>query len=224
VAPRLDDIDLMLHADGELSGDGARAAESSVRADERSRRVVEAVAEVGEVVRTAVELEVDEAVEAPAFAELWGRIERRLHTNGETRAPATAAAGEPGSGPAVAPAAPAPAAPASAEPRSRGGLLAWLVESRGPLVAGALAAAVTAVLFLAARPFERTVEREVTVEAPARPLTGSPAAMVSQPPEVENIEVHDGSGMILTIPGEGDENPTAVIWIIPDEDTLEDPI
>jgi hypothetical protein len=87
------------------------------------------------------------------------------------------------------------------------------------------AAAVTA-LMVAVRPFERVVvEREVapTVARKHEPIQVMPAALESQPPEVENLEVYDGSGMVLTVPGDDGDDATAVIWIS-SEDTREGPI
>ena len=104
--------------------------------------------------------------------------------------------------------------------------------SDGKLATGLVAAGAVAIVFLILRPFERVVERRVEVvrEVPVQP--DKPAdhtddvatRVVSQPAEVEDLEVYDGSGMILTIPGEAeDDAPTTVIWLS-SEDTIEGPI
>jgi len=46
-----------------------------------------------------------------------------------------------------------------------------------------------------------------------------PIQAVSQPPEVEDLEVYDGSGTILTIAPDGpDDSAAAVIWMSDDRD------
>jgi hypothetical protein len=49
--------------------------------------------------------------------------------------------------------------------------------------------------------------------------------MPSQPPEVEDLEVYGGSGTILTIEADKDDDSAAtVIWISNDDDKQEAPL
>jgi hypothetical protein len=171
---------------------------------------------VGEAVRTYVELETDRAeAEVPALADpamLWSRIERRIKSNGASPVEAV----EPR---------PTRRHEKTSQPD---GLWAsvkrWFGEHRGHVLTGAVTAAAVAVLMVALRPGERVIERNVAGGGVVG--GGTPAALESQPPEVEDLEVHEGSGTILTIEPEGEgDSAAAVIWISHDhEDNTEDPI
>ena len=78
---------------------------------------------------------------------------------------------------------------------------------------------------LAIGPRERVIER-TTVKAGGAVVTGAPAALRSEPPEVEELEVYEGSGTVLTIePDDDDDSAAAVIWISNDEaENTEGPI
>jgi hypothetical protein len=206
---RHDDIDLMQLHDGELddAADAAVRAQADGSADDRAK--LQAIDQIGEVVRTHVEMAADDA--EPRLAAMWAGIERRIQSNGE----------------GVQAVAPAPAAPPARERRTlRMGFGGWLDRHRGSLISGALAAGAVAVLFLVLRP-ERVVERqgpERIVRVPA-PVEAAPAAVpVGAPAEVEELTVVGGTGSILTIPGDAGENDTTVIWIEPDEDDMGGPI
>lgn len=208
------DLDLMLLADGELEGDEAVRAAAEVERDATARDTFEGVREVGEVVRTHLELATDEAEEAvPGFERLWANVERAIHANGQ--APREVAE-------AAEPARERPAPEASAGLLER--LRAWMSQGwQGHALTGATVAAAVALLMWVTRPTERVVER-TTVRNGGAAVGAVPAALESQPPEVENLEVYDGSGTILTIPGEGTgDSSTAVIWISDDSD-VEGPI
>jgi hypothetical protein len=108
------------------------------------------------------------------------------------------------------------------------GLLAkirgWFGEHRGHVVTGVVTAGAVAALMFAIGPRERVTER-TTVRGGGIGV-GTPAALESQPPEVEDLEVYEGSGTILTIEPEGDDDSgAAVIWISnEEEENTEDPI
>lgn len=213
------DMELMMYADGELDGEEARAVAAWLAKDEEARRKVESLRQVGEAVRTYVEIESDRAeVEVPAFAKLWDRIERRVHANGHAE-PAAADAADP--------------APRRA-PRKRAaestGLWAsirgWFENHRGHVLSGAVSAGAVAALMLAVGPRERVIER-TTVKEPAPLSVGTAAASLrSEPPEVEELEVYEGSGTVLTIePDDDDDSAAAVIWISnEDAENVEGPI
>jgi anti-sigma factor RsiW len=200
------DMDLMLYADGELSADEAREVAARLTDDPSARGKVDSLRQVGEAVRTYVELETDRAeVEMPAFADMWQRIERRIQANGRAPEPAEPSrAGSPARRPARAPVAGWWAS-----------IRRWLEDHRGHVLTGAISAGAACAVMLALGPRdERVVER---VRGGVQ--HGTPVALRSQPPEVEDLEVYEGSGTILTIEpdGEGD-SAAAVIWISDDHE------
>jgi hypothetical protein len=197
------DIDLMLRADGELAEGQAREVDRVLAEDETARAKIEGIAQVGDTLRTYLELETDAAAETAPFDGLWSRIEQGIQAQ-EVRAAAgaTAIRKKPGAAEHV-----------DSEPVA--GLAAaarWFRGWKGHAATGLVAAGAVAALMLALRPEPRVV------------LEVTPARLESQPPEVGNLEVYDGSGMILTIPGDGDGGSTAVIWISSEHDTVEGPI
>lgn len=206
------DLELMLYADGELEPDEARTVAAWIASHPDARAKVEAVRQVGEAVRTFVELETDAA--EPRMDAAWSAIARTIHSNGR----------------------PVPAAEQDEPPATRrhktltrpeGGLWqkvrAWFGEHRGHLVTGVVTAGAVAALMFAIGPRERVTERTVLDGVVTG---GTPAALQSQSPEVEDLEVYEGSGTILTIEPEGDDDSgAAVIWISNDEEeNTEDPI
>ena len=200
------DLDLMAHYDGELDDAGLR---DSIAGDAPSRAKLEALGQISEVVRTTVELEVDAVIErADPFAAMWSRIERQINANGvhEEAAQGTTA--------------PAPAEPAGVW----ASITAWFERYRTQLATGAMCAVAAAALVWFLRPPETTVEY---VEVPGAAVKTEraqvvPASLDSQPPEVESLEIYDGSGAVFTIAGEDGE--TAVIWLSSPEETVEGPI
>jgi hypothetical protein len=208
--PRLDDMDLMQLHDDELADGERTAVQSQADGSADDRAKLAAMEQIGEVVRTHVEMAADDA--EPKFAAMWAGIERRIQSNGERAA--------------------APAQPAVQrvpEPSAAsGGLLAafgrWLDRHRTPMISSAVAAGAVAVLFLVLRP-QKVIEREgperiVRVPAAVDAVPASRGA----PAQVEELTVVGGTGSILTIPGEAGENDTTVIWIEPDEDDMGGPI
>ncbi|HEU5056578.1 MAG TPA: hypothetical protein VFU21_08625 [Kofleriaceae bacterium] len=206
------DLELMLYADGELPPDEARAVAAWIASHPEDRAKVEAVRQVGEAVRTWVELEADAA--EPRMEGAWSAIARSLHSNGhsvpeeledppQTRRQRTISRPEPGMWAKI-----------------RG----WFGEHRGHVITGVVSAGAVAALMLFLGPRDRVTER--TTVRGGGIGAGTPAALESQPPEVEDMEVFEGSGTILTIEPEGDDDSgAAVIWISNDEEeNTEDPI
>jgi anti-sigma factor RsiW len=207
------DMELMLYADGELSADEAREVAAWLAEDAEARRKLESLRQVGEAVRTYTELETDEAeVELPAFADMWQRIERRIQANGQPVARVE-----------VPP--PPERARAASERKAPvdgwwAGIRRWFEDHRGHVLTGAFSAGVAVALMIALGPREQVIERV----RPSAPVV-TPAVLRSQPPEVEDLEVYEGSGTILTIEpeGEGDSGAT-VIWISDDHENKENPL
>lgn len=205
-------MDLMAHHDGEMPADERDRLRETIADDATARAKLEALGQISELVRGEIESEVEGSLEAPdPFGAMWRRIERGIEANG--------VAGEA--------AEPATAAPAKA--KERPGVLAsireWMERYRGQLVTGAVSAAAAGALVWFLRPPHTSVEYvEVDSTSPENALV-TPAALEPQPPEVENLEVYDGTGVVFTIPGEGEEDSTtAVIWLTPPENSVEGPI
>lgn len=210
----LRDIDLMLLADGELEGDEAQKVADVIEADSDARTKTEALGQIRETVRTYLELETDAAGDADRFAGMWDTIERRIQTNGKKTAPVETTGRK------------KPGIETEATPGFMQQLREWFGGWRGHIATGLAAAGAVAVIVAVVRPFERVVEHRVEVvnTDKAQPEMAV-QHLTSQPPEVEDLEVYDGSGMILTIPGDSDdESSTAVIWISKDDAVEEDPI
>lgn len=204
-----DDLDLMAYVDGELDDETRAAVDAHVAGDGDARSKQVALAQMNDVVRSYLELAADAA--EPRLDAMWATIERRIQANGAPRATEATT-------PARAPAAPA----RPAEPGIWARLTAWLDGHRGYFATGALAAAAAALLVMALRP-PQVVEQIVVAPAPLQ----NPPRMVnvSTPPEVEEIEVNDGSASVFTIPGEGEGDVTAgVIWLDLDASDTEGPL
>lgn len=205
------DLELMLYADGELEPDEARAVAAWIAGHPDARAKVDALRQLGEMVRTTVELETD-AAEA-RLDQAWGAIARKIHANGQVAAEAEE---------------PPPTRRHRTAVQPRGGAWAavrrWFGEHRGHVVTGLVTAGAVAAVMFFIGPREQVTER--TVRGPTVVGGGTPAALESQAPEVEDLEVYEGSGTILTIEPEGDDDSgAAVIWISNDEDeNTEDPI
>jgi len=195
------DMELMLYADGELSTDESRRVAARLAEDPDARLKLESLRQVGEAVRTYTELETDRAeAELPAFADMWQRIERRIQANGRAPAPDEAA--------------PTPMRSKAAAAGWWAGIRRWLEDHRGHVLTGAFSAGVACALMLALGPRVRVVERV----RDGAPVVGTPAVLRS-PPEVEDLEVYEGSSTILTIEPEGsDDSAAAVIWISDDRE------
>lgn len=205
-----DDLDLMAYVDGELDDETRAAVDAHLAGDGDAQNKRAALEQMNDVVRSYLELEAD-AVE-PRLDAMWATIERRIQANGVPRA---AEAATPARVPARA-----------AQPDQPGvwaRFTSWLEGYRGYFATGALAAAAAAVLVMALRP-PQVVERVVV--APPTPLQNQPRMVnVSTPPEVEEIEVNDGSASVFTIPGEGEGDVTAgVIWLDLDASDTEGPL
>ncbi len=193
-----DDLDLMLLVDGELPAADSAALRVALAADEEGRRKIEALGQVGEVLRTHIELRCDEA--EPRLDRLWHRIERTLAAD---------------------------AAPAASTATPRPGIWpaarAWLERYRGHIATGAVAAAAAALLVVALRPAAGRGELAMNTP-PAQAVPQQVMISAPTPPEVEELEVPSGSGAVLTIPSDREgEADTAVIWVTP-ADSMEGPL
>lgn len=184
------DVDLMALADGEAD---ERELEDLLR-DPASRRKVEAVGELGELVRGHLELSADALPQKKVDA-LWREIDKAIERE---REPAPAAQGE---------TAPAPA-----------GLLRrigrWFDQYRSHIITGAVSAGAVAALALVLRgPGEGGQLAERTGNAP---IETQPAA--HRPAEIQALDTPGGTGTVFNL--EDEDGSTTVIWVTP-EDTVE---
>ena len=187
-AERGSDLDLMMHVDGELEA----AEESAVAArldDPLTRGKAAAVRELGELVRGHVELATDEA--EPKLAGMWAELAKRLDNEHQAALSST-----------------------SLPVASGGGFLRalgrWFERYRGHLLTGTVSAGAVAALALLLRPAEP--------DPALGPNAGTGAlspTFVSAPPEIESLDVPNGTGTVLTM--EDEDGGTAIIWVTPDD-------
>ncbi|MBK9030438.1 MAG: hypothetical protein IPL61_03705 [Myxococcales bacterium] len=184
---KINPLDSMLAADGELGTDAA------TRLGPDAAGTAAAIHELGELVRGDLELAADEA--EPRLAGLWDLVERRLDREDES---------------ALVPVARPEAAPA---PSTWARLWSWLGGHRSHIATGLVSAGAVAALALALRPppSERVVVKTVQVPSVA------PIMLARTPPEVESLDVTDGSGTVFTFEDSDDDGVAAVIWIEPTE-------
>jgi anti-sigma factor RsiW len=197
-----DDIDLMSYADGEGEQGGDVAA--FVAASPEAARKLAAIGEIGEGVRTSLELAADEA--EPALDALWARIAAGI---AEPEAAAAPRAHEP------------------AQPGLWAALAQWWHGYRGHVLTGAVAACAAAALVVmtwspAPEVQTQIVYREAPQRAVVQPVV-QPVEEQSSPPEIEELEVNGGTGSVFVLPAEGaDDVSTTVIFI--DTSAIEGPL
>ncbi len=212
------DVEIMMFLDGELEGDEAKAVERFLEESDAASDVAASLSQVSELVRGSVELEADAAEEK--LAGLWAGIDKAIGSNGASKQPLEA---------------PVISIQSRAEERATEKLVekaSWFGGWQSHVMIGALAAAAALLVVWTQRSdtpvpvvAETTNRGQDRTTGPVQP-TIVPVALRSQEPEVEALEVYDGSGVIMTVPGdaESDEAATAVIWISSDTDVVEDPI
>ncbi len=181
------DLDLMMHVDGELESEAESAV--AARMDEPATRTkAAAVRELGELVRGHVELATDEA--EPRLNNMWAELSKRFDNEH------------------------AAARSSTSVPMTRDGLWSavgrWFERYRGHLLTATVSAGAVAALALILRP------EDPDQLAGGKPGTGPlPATLVSAPPEIESLDVPNGTGTVLTI--EDEDGATAIVWVTPDE-------
>jgi hypothetical protein len=181
------DVDLMALADGEAD---ERELEELLR-DPASRRKVEAVGELGELVRGHLELKAD-AVPQKKFDALWREIGKGIDRERES-------VSEP-----VKDSAPAPAGWLRRVGR-------WFDHYRGHVITGAVSAGAVAALALVLR----GPSSDGQISTGKGPVETMP---VVQPSEIESLDTPGGTGTVFNL--EDEDGSTTVIWVTP-EDTVE---
>ncbi len=198
----MNDLDLMLHADGE--GDPA-SPDLAASADDQAK--IEGIRELGGLVRGHLELSADDADDR--LASLWDLVERRLDADVRAEQPA--------------------AATPVADPGLWAQVTGWLGRYRSQVLTGLVTAGAAAAITMLLRPAPHTVTRTVAVaNGPAIGVQVAQGGQVAPtltlaratPAEVESLEVTGGSGTVFTIKDDddgADGSETTVIWVTPDD-------
>jgi anti-sigma factor RsiW len=199
----LHDSELMALADGELDERTTREIEELLASDPAARTKVEAVGELGELVRGHLELAADD-VPDQRFAALWREVDKAIERE---RAPEPSRDGE--SVPVRVPV--------------EGGfwrrLGRWFDDYRGHMITGAVSAGAVAALTLILRPGtdgDGSLAGGSGRTDPRAPIPAQP--VVHRPAEIEALDTPGGTGMVFNL--EDEDGSTTVIWVTP-EDTVE---
>lgn len=188
------DIELMQHADGELAQRASTEMQATVERDRDARAKIEAIAEIGELVRGHVELSAD-AVPQARFDAMWRELDK-----------------------VIANAAPGPAVERASQGAGPGAwkrITGWFDRHRGHIITGAVSAGVVAAFAIVIGPSGGG--RDGGVASTNGPIEVRPAALRSLP-AVESLDTPGGSGNVLEIDDE--DGHMAVIWVTP-ADTVE---
>jgi anti-sigma factor RsiW len=193
------DADLMAFADGELDENQTRELEDALARDTDARGKVDAIGELGDLLRGHLELGAD-AVPAKKFDALWREIDKGIDR------------------------AASPAAEPAKVPVEEAGVLRkigrWFDRYRGHILTGAVSAGAVAALALLLR------NPSVTDQPTGQPVAnGSGSGTVGptmvnsyEPSEIESMDTPDGTGTVFNL--EDEDGNTTVIWVTPD-DTVE---
>lgn len=188
------DVDLMQHADGELENEHD---DVELLRDPAARAKVDAIGELGELVRGHLELEAD-AVPGKRFDNLWREIDKAIARDAERPA----------------------AAKPEAEPAREGAgvwrrLSRWIDQYRGHIITGVVSAGAVATLALVLRGGAKD-HGGSTEHGTISPI---PAAFhPADPTEIEELDTPGGTGTVFHM--KDDDGATTVIWVTP-EDTVE---
>jgi anti-sigma factor RsiW len=198
------DSDLMAFADGELDERAMRELEDRLAHDSGIRDKVDAVTELGEVVRGHLELAAD-AVPARRFDAIWREVDKAIESASASQT-----------------------APVRETAKSGGeqiGLVGrigrWFDRYRGHVLTGAVTAGAVAMLALVLRPASPSREETVAdrpIERPSQPQQPPQQLVTHQPAEIESLDTPGGTGTVFNLQDE--DGNTTVIWVTP-EDTVE---
>ena len=181
------DADLMALADGELDERETRELEELLGRDPAARAKLDAIGELGEIVRGHLELSAD-AVPAKKFDALWREIDKGIDRE---KAP------EPVKEKAAAPA---------------GGFMRrvgrWFDQYRGHIITGMASAGAVAALALVLR--SPASEPGVKGKAPVEQMP-----IVHRPAEIESLDTPGGTSTVFNL--EDEDGDTTVIWVTPED-------
>ena len=166
------DIELMQHADGELAKRASTEVETHLESDDAARLKVEAIGELGELVRGHLELAAD-AVPQARFDAIWREVDKVIAN--------------------TAPAEPAREARASVWRR----VSRWFDHYRSHIIVGAVSAGAVAALALVIGPRGG----DGGYASQNGPIEVRPAALRSRP-AIESIDTPGGTSNVLEIDDE----------------------
>jgi hypothetical protein len=179
------DLELMEHADGET-----RLSDSVLRPEDRAK--LDALGELGELVRGRLELAADD-VPDKRLAAMWREIDKGIEANLVEHASDPARGKASGGG-----------------PWRR--LTRFFDQYRGHLITGVVSAGAVAALAIWLRP-SGSAGTASTSHAPI-----DVRAVVHRPAEIEELDTPGGTGMVFNLDDE--DGSTTVIWVTP-EDTVD---
>ena len=200
-----DDLELMQHADGELDEAADREVELRLGRDPEARGKVDAVGEVGELLRGHLELAAD-AVPDRRFELIWREIDKQIDLAAPAAAPAALIASERAASESI-------AMPIAGQASVWRRVTHWLDRKRGYVITAMVSAGAVAAIALIARPGAPGGGLGATDRGPidVRPVAHRPA-------ELESLETPGGTGTVMSL--HDDDGDTTVIWVTP-EDTVE---
>ena len=167
------DIELMQHADGELAKRASTDVETHLDGDDAARLKVEAIGEIGELVRGHLELAAD-AVPQARFEAMWREVDKVIAN--------TAAAPEP-----------RPDAPVGVWRR----VSRWFDHYRSHIIVGAVSAGAVAALALVIGPRGG----DGGISSTNGPIEVRPVALRALP-AIESLDTPGGTGNVLEIDDE----------------------
>ncbi len=197
------DADLMAFADGELDERASRELEDALARDPGSRAKVEAVGELGDLLRGHLELSAD-AMPQKRFDALWREIDKGIDRAGESVT------------------APTKNVARVEEVGVMRRIGRFFDRYRGHILTGAVSAGAVAALALLLRnptPDMPTGNNTVAVGSGSGSAKIEPTLVTShEPAEIESMDTPDGTGTVFNL--EDEDGSTTVIWVTPD-DTVE---
>ncbi len=208
-------LEIMMFLDGELSGEEAKVVARHLEESEEGASIAASLGQVSELVRTSVELEADAAEDK--LAGLWAGIDEGIvsskASNGVHAQDAVISFQD------------AAEAKATEKLVQQSG---WFGGWQSHVAIGVLAAAAAFVIMYKSQGAwdqASSQQAQTAQTTPANPPQIVPVVLRSQEPVVEELEVYDGSAVIMTVLGDAKSEPaSAVIWISSDTDVTPESI
>jgi hypothetical protein len=197
------DADLMAFADGELEQRASRELEDALARDATSRAKVDAIGELGDLLRGHVELSAD-ALPQNKLDALWREIDKGIDRE-KSGAAQSAKASQ------------------SEEVGVVRKIGRWFDRYRGHILTGAVSAgAVAALALLLRNPTPESSPQGIAQGGGSGSGSGSaaiqPTLVTHEPAEIQSLDTPDGTGTVFNL--EDEDGTTTVIWVTPD-DTVE---
>jgi anti-sigma factor RsiW len=172
-----DDIELMQHADGELSDGQAADVDARLEREPDARAKADALGQISELVRSHLELAADDVPER-SFDAIWRKVDRSISASDATPAPGTGAWGR---------------------------VTGWLDRHRGHVITGAVSAGAVAALALLLRTTDdtRAPVRSNAIDVQPASMRVAPEIESLDTPDGEgtvlNLEDEDGHTTVIWV-------------------------